>query len=300
MKVVLVTGASGFIGSALVPSLAAAGFRPRLLVRRAPADAAPGVEAVIGDVSDPRDLTTAAGGADAIVHLAAATSSGRLDPATAYRVNVGAASALVQASRASGARVIAISTQHVYLPRPGLYGRTKRMADRILLDSGIPVTVLRPSLVYGAGTRGVFVKLAGLVRRLPIVPVVGPGTWRMRAVSLDDLLSVIVEVLGRPELAGRIYDVGGPESVTFDAFLAAIAQAAGRRARTLHLPLRMAFAMAWLMERVLPKPPLTTENVYGAVTDARCDPRPLERDCRAPRTLLADGLVRALSAPPDA
>jgi hypothetical protein len=59
----------------------------------------------------------------------------------------------------------------------------------------------------------------------------------------------------------------------------------------------MAFAMAWLMERVLPKPPLTTENVYGAVTDARCDPRPLERDCRAPRTLLADGLVRALAVP---
>ena len=297
MKVVLVTGGSGFIGSALVPTLVAAGYRPRLLVRRTPAEASPTVEVVIGDVSDPRDLSAAATGADAIVHLAAATSSGRLDPATAYRVDVGAAAALVEASRASGARVIAISTQHVYLPRPGLYGRTKRMADRILLDSGIPVTVLRPSLVYGAGTRGVFVKLAGLVRRLPIVPVVGPGTWRMRPVSLDDLLSVIVEVLGRPELAGRIYDVGGPESVTFDAFLAAIAQAAGRRARTVHLPLRTAFAVAWLMERVLPKPPLTTENVYGAVTDARCDPRPLERDCRAPRTRLADGLVRALSAP---
>jgi NADH dehydrogenase len=300
MKVVLVTGGSGFIGSALVPSLSAAGYSPRLLVRREAAAAAPGIEVVIGEVSDPRALSAAAVGAEAIVHLAAATSSGRLDPATAYRVNVGAASALVAASRASGARVIALSTQHVYLPRPGLYGRTKRMADRILLDSGIPVTVLRPSLVYGAGTRGVFVKLAGLVRRLPIVPVVGPGTWRMRPVSLDDFVGVIVEVLGRPELAGRIYDVGGPESVTFDAFLAAIAQAAGRRARTVHLPLRMAFAMAWLMERVLPRPPLTTENVYGAVTDARCDPRPLERDCRAPRTRLADGLVRALSAPPNA
>ena len=295
MKVVLVTGASGFIGAALVPRLVEAGYTPRLLVRAALARTPSGVEVVTGDVADPRQLAAAAAGAGAIVHLAAATSSGRLDPATAYRVNVGAASALVEASRASGARVIVVSTQHVYLPRPGLYGRTKRMADRLLLDSGIPVTVLRPSLVYGAGTRGVFVKLADLVRRLPVLPVVGPGTWRLRPVFLDDLVSVIVEVVGRPELAGRIYDVGGPESVSFNAFVGAIAQAAGRRVRTVHLPLRLAFAMAWLMERVLHRPPLTTDNVRGAVTDDRCDSRPLERDCRAPRTPLAAGLARALS-----
>jgi nucleoside-diphosphate-sugar epimerase len=295
MKVVLVTGASGFIGCALVPRLVAAGYTPRLLVRTPLEHPPPGVEVVTGDVADPRPLGAAAAGAEAIVHLAAATSSGRLDPAIAYRVNVGAASALVEASRASGARVIVLSTQHVYLPRPGLYGRTKRMADRLLLDSGIPVTVLRPSLVYGPGTRGVFVKLADVVRRLPVVPVVGEGTWQMRPVFLDDLVSVIVDVLGRPELAGRVYDVGGPESVSFNAFVAAIAEAAGRRARTVHLPLRMAFGMAWVLERVLPKPPLTTDNVRGAVTDARCDPRPLERDCRAPRTPLAAGLSRALS-----
>jgi NADH dehydrogenase len=191
--------------------------------------------------------------------------------------------------------VIALSTQHVYLPRPGLYGRTKRMADRLLLDSGIPVTILRPSLVYGPGTRGVFVKLADLVRRLPVVPVVGEGTWSLRPVFVDDLVSVIVEVLDRPELAGRVYDVGGPESVSFNALVAAIAAAAGRRARTVHLPLRMAFGMAWVMERLLPRPPLTTDNVRGAVTDARCDPRPLERDGRAPRTPLAVGLSRAVS-----
>src|SRR4029077_5044804 len=108
-------------------------------------------------------LVAAAAGAEGIVHPAPGNSSGGVGPAIAYRVNVGAASALVEASRASGARVIVLSTQHVYLPRPGLYGRTKRMAHRLLLDSGIAVTVLRPSLVYGPGTRGVFVKLADIV-----------------------------------------------------------------------------------------------------------------------------------------
>jgi nucleoside-diphosphate-sugar epimerase len=295
MSVVLVTGGTGFIGAALVPRLLESGYAPRLLVRATPAIAPPGVEIVGGDVADPRQLIAAAAGAVAIVHMAAATSSGRLDPAIAYRVNVGAASALVAASRATGARVVVLSTQHVYLPRPGLYGRTKRMADRLLLDSGIPVTVLRPSLVYGPGTRGVFVKLANLVRGLPVVPIVGPGTWRMRPVFLDDLVSVILEVLRRPELAGRVYDVGGPDSVDFNAFVSAIAEAAGRRARPVHLPLPAAFGLAWVMERILPRPPLTTDNVRGAVMDARYDPRPLERDGRAPRTSLSAGLSRALT-----
>ena len=88
-------------------------------------------------------------------------------------MNVGGASALVAACRAAGCRrVIAMSTQHVHLARPGVYGRTKRIADAIFLGSGLDVTLLRPSLVYGAGERGVFVKLQRLVRKLPVIPVI--------------------------------------------------------------------------------------------------------------------------------
>jgi nucleoside-diphosphate-sugar epimerase len=290
---VLVTGATGFIGSALVPRLVRAGYVPRLLVRcpLAQQPASP-VEVVVGDVSDPAALRAAARDAVAIIHLAAATSGGRLDPATAYRVNVGSASALVEAVRGSGVRLIVISTQHVYLRAPGLYGRTKRMADRILLESGVPVTILRPSLVYGPGSRGVFVRLATLVRKLPVIPVIGPGQWRLRPLFLDDLLDVIVDVLARPELAGRTYDVGGPDLVTYDELLAAICAAIGRRCRTVHLPLGVSYALAWTLERILPSPPLTTDNVRGAQRDAHCDLRALERDLGRRLTPLAEGLRR--------
>lgn len=294
---VLVTGANGFIGSALVPKLVAAGHLPRLLVREAlsPSPALP-VEVVVGDVADPETLLRATAGTEAVIHLAAATSGGRLDPATAFRVNVGSASALVEACRVHGARLIVISTQHVYLPQPGLYGRTKLMADRLLLDSGIPVTVLRPSLVYGPGRRGVFVKLASLVRQLPVIPVLGSGTWRIRPLFLDDLVSVVLEILARPETVGRTYDMGGPDLVTYNEFLAAICRAIGRACRTVHLPLRVSYALAWILERILPKPPLTTENVYGAVRDAHCDMRPLDRDVRPRLTPLAEGLRRTVSS----
>jgi NADH dehydrogenase len=291
---VLVTGATGFIGSALVPRLAVAGYVPRLLVRRPPCDfPSTSLEIVPGDITDSKALAAALGNVTAVIHLAAATSAGRLDPAGAYRVNVGGASALVEACRAAGARLIVLSTQHVYLPAPGLYGRTKRMADRIFLESGVPVTVLRPSLVYGPGSRGVFIRLATLVRKLPVIPVIGPGQWRMRPLFLDDLIEVILAVLARPDLARRIYDVGGPDVVTYDEFLSAICTAIGRRCRTLHLPLPVSFALAWTLERMLPNPPLTTDNVRGAIRDAQCDPRALARDMQPPRTPLTEGLKRS-------
>jgi NADH dehydrogenase len=294
MTRVLVTGGTGFIGAALVPRLVQAGYTPRLLARRPPSPAPPPpIEVMVGDVTDVDMLRVALTDTTAVIHMAAATSAGRLDPAVAYRVNVGAASALVEACRKKGTRLIVLSTQHVYLPAPGLYGRTKRMADRIFLESGLPLTILRPSLVYGPGSRGVFVRLATLVRKLPIIPVIGPGQWRLRPLFLDDLVEVILAVLARPDLAGRTYDVGGPDLVTYDEFLSAICTAIGRQCRTVHLPLEVSFALAWILERILPTPPLTTDNVRGAIRDAHCDPRMLERDLRPRLTPLTEGLNRS-------
>ena len=290
MSRVVVTGASGFIGTALIPRLVAAGHVPRLIVRQPPAapPVAP-VEVIAGDLTSPATLRAAVAGADAVVHLGAATSAGRLDPALAYRVNVGGATALIEACRATGCRrVVVLSTQHVHLKRCGTYGRTKRIADALFADSGLDVTILRPSLVYGPGSRGVFVKLAGFVRRLPVIPVVGPGTWHLRPLYLDDLVAVIVETLARP-------DVGGVERITYNEFLQAICSALGRPCRRVHIPLALGFALAWVLERMLPHPPFTVDNVYGSLLDVPCDLRALLRDFRPAFTSLAVGLQRTFA-----
>ena len=297
MSKVVVTGAAGFIGTALVPRLVAAGHLPRLIVRRLPVEPPiPPVEVVPGDLASPASLRPAVEGADAVVHLGAATSAGRLDPALAYRVNVGGATALIEACRAAGCRrVVVLSTQHVYLPRCGTYGRTKRIADALFADSGLDVTILRPSLVYGPGSRGVFVKLATFIRRLPVIPVIGPGTWHLRPVYLDDLVELIVETLARPDMSGRTYDIGGPERITYNGFLAAICAALGRPCRRAHIPLAVGFVMAWILERVLANPPLTVDNVYGSLLDVPCDLRALLRDFRPTLTPLAVGLHRTFA-----
>ncbi len=293
----LVTGASGFIGTALVPRLVAAGHVPRLLFRQPPASppAAP-VEIARGDLTQPETLRVAADGCEAVIHLGAATSAGKIDPAMAYRVNVGGTSALIDACLATRCRrVLIMSTQHVHLQHCGLYGRTKRIADALFTSSSLEVTVLRPSLVYGPGTRGVFVKLATLVQKLPVVPVIGPGRWHLRPLYLDDLLAVIVQTLAHPELAGRTYDIGGPDRVTYDEFLTAICAALGRRCRRVHLPIPVSFVLAWTLERLLPSPPLTVENVYGSLLEAPCDLRALLHDYHPQLTPLAEGLRRTLA-----
>jgi len=247
-------------------------------------------------LTSPATLRAAVAGADAVVHLGAATSAGRLDPALAYRVNVGGATALIEACRAAGCRrVVVLSTQHVYLPRCGTYGRTKRIADALFAGSGLDVTILRPSLVYGSGSRGVFVKLAGLVRRLSVIPVIGPGTWHLRPLYLDDLVALIVETLTRPDVSGRTYDVGGAERITYNGFLAAICAALGRPCRRVHIPLALGFTLAWLLERVLANPPVTVDNVYGSLLDVPCDLRALLRDFRPALTPLTVGLKRTFA-----
>ena len=296
MARVLVTGASGVIGSALGPRLIAAGHTPRLFVRRAPGTPpAAGVEVVQGDLTDAASLGHAVKGMDAVIHLGAATSAGRTDPALAYRVNVGGASALVAACRAAHCRrIVAVSTQHVHLPRPGVYGRTKRIADAIFLGSGLDVTVLRPSLVYGAGGQGVFARIAALAAKLPVIPVVGPGQWHLRPVWVQDFNAVILETLARPQTVGRTYDVGGRERVTYDEMLAAICKTLGKPCRPLHLPIPLCFILAWFLERALPNPPLTTENVHGALVEAPCDLSALDRDLKPSITPFAEGLRQTL------
>jgi NADH dehydrogenase len=297
---VLVTGASGFIGTALVPALAEAGHAPRLLLRRPPpAPVRAPLEIAIGDLAEPATLRAAAEGCAAVVHLGAATTSGRLDPDLARRVNVEGAAALIEACRAARcSRAIVMSTQHVHLEQPGLYGETKRAADALFAGSGLATTVFRPSLVYGRGTRGVFVRLARLVQRLPVVPILGPGSMSLRPLHLPDLVKLVVETLARDDVAGRTYDVGGPDLVTYVEFVDAICAALGKPPRRVHLPLPVSFAVAAVLERILADPPLTTENVRGATVQAPCDLGPLLRDFRPSLTPLAVGLREALGDPP--
>ena len=152
---ILVTGASGFIGQAVVEALLRSGHHVRTLTRSVDPSAAthPLLERATGDVRDLPSLERAMAGVRAVVHLAAMKN----DEPESGEVNIGGAKNLIEACRIAGVkRIVNVSTQSAKLTKAGVYGRSTAEADRLFHASSIPTVTLRSSLVYGDASSGVF------------------------------------------------------------------------------------------------------------------------------------------------
>lgn len=291
---VLVTGAAGFIGRDVVACLLGAGYRVTAFVRPARIGAfepAPRLAVAPGDMRDPASLERALAGARVVVHLAARKS----DEPDSEAVNVGGAAHLVAACRAAGVRrVIHVSTQSVKLRRPGTYGRTKAEAEAILVASGLDVTTLRPSVVYGPDIAGVFARMRHALARLPVVPVVGDGRWRSRPIHVRDVSRAVLACIERDATIGATYDLGGPDEVTMDEFLGALGDALGVRRRLVHVPAWAGLLAAHVLARLSPRPFVTVSNVRGSTQDTHCDPSRATAELGLAPVGLREGLERLL------
>jgi predicted dehydrogenase/nucleoside-diphosphate-sugar epimerase len=291
---VLVTGAAGFIGRDLVAHLMERGYRVRALVRPHGArDLHPSARLAVveADLRDLDALSAALAGARAVCHLAGLKS----DEVESAAVNVGGAANLVAACRARGVRrVVNVSTQSVKLRRRGIYGETKLEAERLLHASGLDVTSLRPSVVYGADRTGVFARMRDFMLRLPVLPVIGDGRWRSRPIHVRDVSRAVVACLETEAAVGQVYDLGGPDEVTMDEFLDAVGRTLGMRRPKVHVPAAVGLAAARALARVLPRAPVTVSNVLGSTQDTACDPWPANAALGLQPLALGEGLEQML------
>jgi predicted dehydrogenase/uncharacterized protein YbjT (DUF2867 family) len=287
---VLVTGASGFIGQALVLRLAADGHEVRALARRPDAVGAHArVHPFAGDMLDPASLDRAAQGMDAVVHLACAT--GVTDEAKVRAVNVDGTRALLDAAQRHGVkRFVFVSTISATRRRMGPYGRTKKEGEAMVAHAGLAWVTVRPSLVYGSAPVGLFATLAGYLRSLPVVPVIGDGRIELDPIHLDDVCEVIAQCVTRADVVGKTYDLLGPDRVTFDEFLARLAAELGIRKPVVHIPGGIALMMASVLGVVSKRPPVSVDNVLGMTSPAQVDRAPAQRDFPIRWTPLAEGL----------
>lgn len=276
---VAATGATGFVGRNLVPALLEAGHRVRALVRRPERGAAlarAGAEVLRADLLEPSTLEAAVRGTDAVVHLAAVADSS--DPELNERVNVCGTRNLADACmRAGTARVVNFSSTCAIRPMQYVYARTKLRAERELVRPGLDVTHLRPTMIYGRGSAE-FDLFAAIVERAPLVPIPGDGRHLLRPVYLLDAIDLVLRVLGRPETAGRTYDVAGPEPLTVDDLVRALGRAQGRRARPLHVPAGLALLGARLLGRVQRHAFINVDQVMSFLQDTVVDIGPARRD----------------------
>ena len=269
---ILVTGATGFVGSHLVKRLRQDGLKVRA-VTRTPAKvqslADLGVEVVPGDISDPASLEAAAKGCDTVVHLVGIIQEGR--GFTFRSVHVEGTGHILDAAKKAG--VSHFVYQSAVGSREGAkseYHRTKWEAEKLVRASGIPFTLLRPSLIYGPGDLFT-IRLAEMIRLSPVLPVIGSGRSKIQPIYIDDVASCLVKIAaGGPHL-GKTYEVGGPEELTYEEVTKAIAGALGIKRPVVHMPLSFMRGIALVAETVLSRAPVTMDQLIMLQEDNVCD-----------------------------
>ncbi len=241
MSRILVTGATGFIGRRLVPALVDAGHDVRAMTRRPESYDGLG-EAVAGDVSDPASLTGPLDGVEVAYYLVHS-----LDDADFERKDAEAARAFASAAQAQGVQQI------VYLGGLGGDGelsahlRSRREVESLLVESGVPVTVLRAAIVVGAG--GISWEITRqLARNLPAMVVPRWAATKTQPIALDDVIRYLVAVCGNEAALGQVFEIGGPDRLTYIEMLRVAAdQISGRGVPILKVPvLTPGLSSRWL------------------------------------------------------
>ncbi|MGO8916070.1 MAG: complex I NDUFA9 subunit family protein [Stellaceae bacterium] len=262
---VTVIGGSGFIGRYIVKRLARRGTVVAAVSRHA---GSAGYLRPMGDVGqiatidaglgDERLLAATVAGADAVIFAA-----GILYEKRAQRfdlVHHRGPALLARLARAAGARrFVHISAIGADPAAPSAYARSKAEGEAAVRDLFPGATILRPSLVFGPED-DFFNRFAALARYLPALPLIGGGQTRFQPVYVGDVADAAMAALDHAEAPGRIYELGGPEILTFRELMELTLRETHRRRALVNLPYAVASCEAALLE-LLPKPPLTRDQV---------------------------------------
>ncbi|NVO17987.1 MAG: NAD-dependent epimerase/dehydratase family protein [Rhodoplanes sp.] len=248
---ILITGASGFVGRALVPAALAAGHRVRAAARSPAALAIdPAVEAVrLPDLAGPVDWAPLIECVDAVVHLAGIAHRSGVDDAGYDRVIRAATGDLAHACARPGTPLVFVSSIGAQTgsaadgvlteadpPRPATpYDRAKLAAEAEVRAAGGPFTILRPTLVYGPGVKANMAALMRLAASPWPLPF-GAFANRRSLLALDNLIGAILFCLAAPATRGETYVVADPEPITVADMVGALREAAGSRAPLLPVP----------------------------------------------------------------
>ena len=281
---ILITGATGYIGRHLVSRLAVQGERPRCLVRdvkRAanilPADK---VELVQGDTTQSPSLEAAVRGVDTIVHAAFITADHKQSAGNHYgTTNVQGTANLIRVAKQAGVkRIIELSGLGTKPDKPSSYMQGRYLAEKMLKESGLNWTIIQPSVLFGKDAP--FIKgLNDLIRTSPVVPLIGGGKVMFQPIYVEDVVTVIIKVLEDPEhTSGKTYTIGGPAYYSFTQVIDALLHAMHKTRIKAYAPTPLVGLGAAMMEMVLPKPPLTSAAMTLFSFDNTTDLNSVERD----------------------
>jgi uncharacterized protein YbjT (DUF2867 family) len=252
---VLVTGGTGFVGPKVVDAIRRRGHDVRALVRRG--DAPEGVEAAVGDMTDPDSLRRVVEGRDVVVHLVAVRQG---KPEQFERIMTQGTRDLLSAAQEAGVRrfvlMSALGTSEETRDLVPYYGAKWQM-EQAVKGSGLEYVIFRPSFVFGTdgGILGTFRKLA----KAPVTGVIGSGRQRIQPIWVEDVAEYFARAVDEPAVANQLFELGGPDVVTWDEFWNRLKQALGVHRPTVHVPVWFMRANALVTERLPGNIPLTRD-----------------------------------------
>ncbi|MCE2688840.1 MAG: complex I NDUFA9 subunit family protein [Rubrivivax sp.] len=262
---VAVLGGTGFVGHAvcehLVERSGGAGGRIVVPTRRLRHGLAlqslPTVQLVQANVHDDRDLARVLAGCEAVVHLVAILHGSE---AEFDRVHVQLPQRVAAACKAAGVRrVVHVSALGVAPDAPSRYLRSKAAGEQVWRESGLDVTVLRPSVIFGARDRflNLFAQLQALA---PFVPL-GGAHARFQPVWVEDVAAAVVRCLDQPATIGQVFECAGPQQFTLADLVRLAGRLSGHPRPVLPLPGALARLQALVMEYLPGEPLMSRDNV---------------------------------------
>jgi uncharacterized protein YbjT (DUF2867 family) len=261
--VILVTGGTGFVGPRIVHALRERDRPVRALVRdpdgqSATTLAAWGAELVQGDMTDRESLRRAVEGTEAVVHLVAI----RQGSADQFRrvMEEGTRELVAAAKEAGVRRFVLMSALGTSEGTKDLvpYYHAKWEMEQAVSGSGLEHVIFRPSFVF-AKDGGILPTFRRLARLSPVTPIIGSGKQRIQPIWIEDVAAYFAHGVDKAEATNRIFELGGPDAVSWNEFWSRLKRALGQRRPSVHVPMALMRANALVTERLPGNVPLTRD-----------------------------------------
>ncbi len=277
---ILISGGTGFVGSHLIPRLAASDNKIRCLVRslaKTEALQEHGAELALGDVTDPQSLSAAMQGVDTVIHLVAIIREAR--GASFSGINAQGTRNVVEAAKSCGVKRFIHMSALGASPNPRYrYTYSKWQGEEAVRSSNLDFIIFRPSAIFGPGFGYSFID--SMIRSLTmfpfIAPVPGSGKTRFQPIWVEDVVSCVIQTL-EGEKGSQTYEIGGPEHLSYEEMLDTVIHAMDMRRVKLHIPIPLMRLAVIPMERTMVNPPVTSVELAQLELDNITDLDSVER-----------------------
>ena len=269
---VFITGGSGFVGHEIIRQLIERKHQIKALVRN-PDNIKEynQIEKVQGDTTLPETLNGILEGCDAIIHLVGIIREFPAQGITFQRVHTESTANIAKAAAAQGVRrILHMSANGTRAKAATGYHKSKWEAEERVRNADLDWTIFRPSLIFGPGDEFINL-LARMIKKLPLVPVLGDGRYRMQPVSVKNVAQGFVNALEVPATIGKVYHCCGPETYNYNELLDIIALALGKKTSVhkIHQPLFLVKPAVTVLQS-LPFFPMTSDQLQMLLEGNTC------------------------------